>query len=135
MDITWLDGETVVRLNEVALYEGEPRGRNPGSDLEGALARPRAHYHYGGVESLTELAALYAIALTKAHAFQDGNKRTALLAVRAFLKANGMEFDYGPHEKEAVEMMQDIATDEAGHEEMADWIDRNSTRTSDVGTS
>jgi hypothetical protein len=32
-------------------------------------------------------------------------------------------------------MMQDIATDEAGHEEMADWIDRNSTRTSDVGTS
>jgi hypothetical protein len=45
MDITWLDGETVVRLNEVALYEGEPRGRNPGSDLEGALARPRGHYH------------------------------------------------------------------------------------------
>jgi prophage maintenance system killer protein len=53
----------------------------------------------------------YAIAFIKTHAFQDGNKHAALLAVRAFLKANGMEFDYGPREEEAVEMMQDIATD------------------------
>jgi hypothetical protein len=29
MDITWLDGETVVRLNEVALYEGgAPRAQS-----------------------------------------------------------------------------------------------------------
>jgi hypothetical protein len=31
--------------------------------------------------------------------------------------------------------LQDIATDEAGREEVADWIDRNSTGTSDAGTS
>lgn len=130
MDVVWLDAETVEKLNDVALYEGEPHSRNPGSDLEGALARPRGHYHYGGVDSLYELAALYAIALTKAHAFQDGNKRTALLAVRAFLKANGMEFDHGPRDEEAVEMMQDIATDAAGREEVTKWIARNSTGTS-----
>jgi len=74
---------------------------------------------------LYELAAMYAVALTKAHAFQDGNKRTALLAIRAFLRANGMEFEYGPREEEAVEMMRRIATDSVSRQEVAEWIGRN----------
>lgn len=127
MDIVWLDAETVEKLNEIALYEGEPHGRNPGSDLEGALARPRGHYHYGDVGSLYEVAALYAVALAKAHAFQDGNKRTALLAIRAFLRANEIDFDYGPRDEEAVEMMQDIAMGAVAREDVAEWIARNST--------
>ena len=39
-----------------------------------------------------ELAALHTVALVEAHAFQDANKRTVLLAIRAFLRANDVSF-------------------------------------------
>ena len=126
MGIVWLDAETVIELNEGALYEGELHSLNPGSDLEGALNRPRGHYQFGDVESPYELAAVYAVALVEAHAFHDGNKRTALLAVRAFLRANGMEFDYGPYDEEAAELMTGIATGEVERAEVTDWVRRNS---------
>ncbi len=58
-------------------------------------------------------------------AFQDGNKRTAILMACAFLHANGLEFDFAPHDDEAVEMMEDIATGAVGREEVATWISRN----------
>jgi death-on-curing protein len=103
---------------------------NPGSDLEGALNRPRGHFHYRIVRSLYELAALYAIALVEAHAFQDGNKRTALLAIRAFLRVNNMEFDYGFYDEEAAEIMTGVATGEVQRDELVDWIRANTTGSS-----
>lgn len=127
MDIVWLDAETVKELNRVALEEGESHALNPGSDLEGALNRPRGHFHYRNVRSLYELAALYAIALVKAHAFQDGNKRTALLAIRAFLRVNSMDFDYGAYDEEAAKIMTGVATGEVQQEELVDWIRTNTT--------
>jgi death-on-curing protein len=71
------------------------------------------------------LAALYAVALVKAHAFQDGNKRTALLTIRAFLRANGLDFDYGAYDEEAAEMMTAIATESVEQTDVVDWIRRN----------
>ncbi|MCL4169957.1 UNVERIFIED_CONTAM: hypothetical protein GTU68_003207, partial [Idotea baltica] len=41
---------------------------------------------------LCELAACYAHGLAKNHPFLDGNKRTAFVAFRLFLKWNGAEF-------------------------------------------
>lgn len=71
MDIVWLDADTVEKLSGIALYERKSHGRNPDSDLEGALARPKGHYHYGEVDSLHDVAALYAVALlAKAHALR-----------------------------------------------------------------
>lgn len=131
MEVVWLSPERVKELNEIALYEGETHALNPGSDLEGALNRPRGHYQFGGVESLYELAAMHAVAITKAHAFQDGNKRTAILTVRAFLRANGMGFDFGPHDDEAVQMMEDIATDAVDREEVTEWISQNTVGASE----
>lgn len=127
MDVVWLDAETVTELNRVALEEGETHALNPGSDLDGALNRPKGYFHYQGVRSLYELAALYAVALVEAHAFQDGNKRTALLSIRAFLRANNMDFDYGSYDEEAAEMMTGIATGEVERDELIDWIQSNTT--------
>lgn len=42
-----------------------------------------------------------------------------------FLHANGLEFDFAPHDDEAVEMMEDIATGAVGREEVTTWISRN----------
>lgn len=127
MDVVWLDAETVTELNRVALEESETHALNPGSDLNGALNRPKGYFHYQGVRSLYELAALYAVALVEAHAFQDGNKRTALLAIRAFLRANDMDFDYGSYDEEAAELMTGIATGDVEREELVDWIRSNTT--------
>jgi death-on-curing protein len=127
MDVVWLDAETVTELNRVALEEGETHALNPGSDLDGALNRPKGYFHYQGVRSLYELAALYAVALVEAHAFQDGNKRTALLAIRAFLRANNMDFDYGSYDEEAAELMTGIATGDVDRDELVDWIRSNTT--------
>ena len=60
MEVVWLDAKTVRELNRVALEEGEGHALNPGSNLGGALNRPRSHYHHRNVRSLYELAALYA---------------------------------------------------------------------------
>ncbi|OJD16312.1 hypothetical protein AJ78_03524 [Emergomyces pasteurianus Ep9510] len=45
--------------------------------------------HYAKVEDVFQLAANIAEKIMKNHAFQDGNKRTALLAADMFLKING----------------------------------------------
>lgn len=125
MEPVWLDAETVKRINEAVLEDEQPHGLNPGSDLEGALYRPKGHYIYGNVSSLYELAAHYAFAVVEAHAFQEGNKRTALGTVRAFLKANSLEFDYSPYEDEAAQIMTGIATGDIEKEEVEEWIRSN----------
>ena len=58
MEVVWLSPEKVQELNRIALYEGETHALNPGSDLSGALNRPRGHYQSGGVASLCELTAM-----------------------------------------------------------------------------
>ena len=92
----WLDFPTVKQLHdEVALIEvgpkNEPAGFRPGGEgaLEGALERPYNHFYYEGKKPLSYFAAIYLVAIAKAHAFQQGNKRTALLSMRQFLKLNG----------------------------------------------
>lgn len=44
MDLVWPNAEMVEKLNDIAACEGEPHGRNPRTDLEGALARPRGPF-------------------------------------------------------------------------------------------
>jgi death-on-curing protein len=59
--------------------------------LESALMRPRMAAYYEGAD-LTRQAALLAVGIVQAHAFMDGNKRTAYEALRANLAANGLDF-------------------------------------------
>ena len=56
--------------------------------LEGALGRPEQHAHYLGAD-LAQQAASLAQGIVEAHAFRDGNKRVAHVALRVFLAANG----------------------------------------------
>lgn len=56
--------------------------------LESALASPRNHALYEGAD-IAEQGAHLGFGLAKNHPFQDGNKRTAGLAVHLFLQTNG----------------------------------------------
>lgn len=133
MEVTWLDADRVKELNRTALYEGENHGLNRGADLEGIVYRPQSWAHYREVRPLHKLAALYATAIIEGHPFQDGNKRTALLAAYVFLDLNGLELDLS-EEEEIYDLITAVAeADEAVSASqdselmggLTDWIRRN----------
>ncbi len=57
--------------------------------LESAANSPPNVNYYTPTENVFQLAAVLSEKLIKNHAFQDGNKRTALVAADVFLKING----------------------------------------------
>lgn len=58
--------------------------------LESAVFSPQQHKHYGQ-NDLFQLAGVLAEKIILNHAYQDGNKRAALLAADMFLKINGYQ--------------------------------------------
>ena len=84
---------TVLNIHDAQLAEhgGKPGVLDEGL-LESALAQPMAVF--GGHflhEDLFAMAAAYVFHLTNNHAFEDGNKRTALAAALVFLDVNGYQ--------------------------------------------
>lgn len=61
--------------------------------VEGAVTRIINEYLYNETSDLFELAALYLVAIAKAHAFPDANKRTAYQAAIIFLDVNGVSIE------------------------------------------
>jgi death-on-curing protein len=59
--------------------------------LESALARPQSRRKWGNAD-LVEQAAYLAAGISQAQAFEKGNKRTAFMAMRVFLRENGLRF-------------------------------------------
>ncbi|KAE8874264.1 hypothetical protein PTNB73_00896 [Pyrenophora teres f. teres] len=64
--------------------------------LESAVHSPINIKHYNNEQNLFLLAASLSEKIMKNHAYQDGNKRTALLAADMFLKINGYELQQTP---------------------------------------
>src|SRR3978361_1765880 len=75
-------------------FGGAPGLRDEGM-LRSALERPVNRWRYEQSD-LAELAAAYAFGLAKNHAFVDGNKRIAFLAMMGFLLKNGVAFEPEP---------------------------------------
>lgn len=121
----WLT-EVQVRMlhaESLSLFGGRPGIRDRGL-LQSALARPRHLRAYSEGTSLFNLAAAYAYGIATNHAFVDGNKRAALLAIRAFLFGNGYRFD--PDEVEVVTMMEGLAAGNVDESLLSAWIEANS---------
>jgi death-on-curing protein len=70
--------------------------------------------------SLGEIAAAYAFGIAKAHAFVDGNKRTAFVTAVTFLRLNGVAFRPAPID--GVRMMEDLASGQVGEAAFAEWF-------------
>ncbi|MBA3536695.1 MAG: type II toxin-antitoxin system death-on-curing family toxin [Tatlockia sp.] len=86
-DIAFLSAEQIGDIQKATLSMA------PSSNIgliEGAVNRIINEYHYKGTTDIFELAALYLIAIAKAHAFPDANKRTAYQAALMFLDLNGI---------------------------------------------
>ncbi|MCU0636876.1 MAG: type II toxin-antitoxin system death-on-curing family toxin [Gemmatimonadaceae bacterium] len=108
-----------VHLDQLREHGGMPGLRDENA-LEAALARPQHKWHYEPDSDLATLAAAYAYGLTKAHPFNDGNKRAAFLAALTFLGLNGTEL--GATEEEAVQVVLALAAGTLGEDELAVWL-------------
>lgn len=75
---------------------------------------------------MSVLAAAYAYGIAKAHAFVDGNKRTAFVTAAAFLRLNG--FGIRPEPIEGVRVMEDLSQDVLSEDEFAEWLRRRSKK-------
>lgn len=119
----WLPVDLVLAIHESQLRKfGGPAGVRDHGVLESALGRPRNKWVYEQAE-LPELAAAYAFGIARNHAFVDGNKRAALLAMVTFLGLNGIEFR--APEAEAVVMIRDLAAGSVAEEGLTRWIRDN----------
>ena len=87
----WLPVEAVIEHNRLELAEtGENHFLRDLGLLESALARPRNAFAYGE-EDIVVLAVASMAGVSRAHAFEQGNKRTAFAAMPLFLRANGYD--------------------------------------------
>jgi death-on-curing protein len=87
----WLPIEAVIEHNRLEVGEtGERHFVRDLGLLESALARPRNFFAFGEEDILALGVALMA-GIARAHAFEQGNKRTALEALWHFLMINGYE--------------------------------------------
>jgi len=119
----WLSADLVIAIHDEQLrIFGGPEGlRDPGA-LESALGRAQNRFHYDEGD-LAALAAAYAFGIANNHAFVDGNKRTAFLAIITFLGLNGINFDVP--EPEAVIIMLEVAAGEIVEGGLTRWITDN----------
>jgi death on curing protein len=123
----WLTTAIVTAIHDEAIYEfGGLTGIRDIGLLESALDRPRNRRAYQPKSTLFEPAASLCVGVTKDHPFIDGNKRTALLATRAFLFLNGYALE--PGEEDEVLTMVAVADGSLAEIELATWLHRNSTR-------
>ena len=108
----------IVHDRQISRHGGASGTRDPAL-LEAACARPLNQAGYGDPDAYT-LAAAYAFGIAKAHAFVDGNKRTAFVTAFTFLRLNGIEIR--PDTKVGVRMMEDLASNHVSEEEFATWL-------------
>ena len=116
----WINRQALLLLHDESLAEhgGASGLRNEGL-LDSALARPLNVALYSDPD-VAGLAASYGIGIAKNHAFVDGNKRAAFLAVGLFLVING--YRLVTTQADATLTMLAVAAGDMDEGALADWI-------------
>lgn len=126
----WISSAIATAIHDEALYEfGGLAGLRDLGLLESALDRPRNLLAYERRISIFRLAAALCVGIAKNHPFNDGNKRTALLATRAFLYLNGQELE--PSQADEVATLVAVADGSLTEHDLASWLKRNTRQRSD----
>jgi death-on-curing protein len=118
-----LDEILALHADQIDRYGGSLGVRDVGL-LESALAAPAAmfggRYLHG---SLHEMAAAHLFHLVRDHPFVDGNKRTGLMAMLAFLGLNGHRLESG--EDDLVELVLGTAEGRLTKAEVAVFLQKH----------
>jgi death-on-curing protein len=116
----WIALELALAIHERQLAEhGGGEGIRDQGLLESALARPINAWACG-TDGFGSLAAAYAFGVARNHPFVDGNKRTAWVLARLFLRLNGQTLNFEP--VDAIRAMLALAAGEISEDELAAWF-------------
>lgn len=95
--------------------------------LRSAIARPRQAAHYEQADGIRQAAYLFH-GLLMNHGFVQGNKRTAWLAMRWFLRRNGI-VEIIASQQASIDMCYSAENDKWPVERIEDWLRVNSKAT------
>lgn len=120
----WISKKALLLLHEESLAEfGGGRGLRDEGLLDSALARPQNAQAYNPDSTLADLAASYGFGICKNHAFLDGNKRAAFLAIGLFLIINGHRLV--ADQIDAISIMLGVASGDVDEATLSAWIAGN----------
>jgi death-on-curing protein len=107
-----------VHERQLAEHGGLSGVKDPGL-LESAMARPLNKAAYGEQDPFA-LAAAYGFGVARNHPFADGNKRTAWVMTRLFLKLNRIEIAFD--KMDAIQTMLALAAGQLEEDAFAAWL-------------
>lgn len=123
MSWRWVSKQALLLLHDESLAEhGGGTGLRDEGLLDSALARPLNLAAYGEPD-FAALAASYGLGLVQNHAFVDGNKRAAFLAVGLFLYLNGYRLTAS--QADATLMVMGAAAGDILEADFATWLRQN----------
>ena len=119
-EFRFLSAELAFAVHERQLAEhGGLAGIKDAGLLESAVSRPLNKHAYGEDDPFA-LAAAYAFGIARNHPFNDGNKRTAWVMARLFLRLNGISIAFD--KADAIGMVLALASGELEESVVADWF-------------
>ena len=122
MNYVLLTVDQVIAIHDHVLDDHELQGMAGGKYLDGALARVENRLSYGLIEDVFALGASYAAAVSQAHCFNDGNKRTAFQVMDLVLDLNGVPMVW---DTEVVgQKIIALAQSTLDETDLADWLRR-----------
>jgi death on curing protein len=121
----WINRRALEHLHGLSIVQhGGADGLRDEGLFESALVRPQNLFAYEvGVTDPSRLAASYAFGLAKNHAFVDGNKRVAFIALGLFLRLNGWRLT--ADQAQATMIILSVASSAFSEDELAGWVRRN----------
>ena len=122
MSFLLLSVDHIIAIHDDVLEPNELQGMAGDKSLEGALSRVENRLNYGLIEDIYSLAASYAVAVSQAHCFNDGNKRTAFQVMDLILDLNGIHAGWDVEEVgQKIVLLSQSKLDET---DLAQWLRR-----------
>lgn len=119
-DWRWVDRREIAAVHDRQIAEhGGGAGTRDENLLESAIARPQNLALYGSPDA-ADLAASLAYGIARNHPFVDGNKRSAWVGARLFLRLNDIALRFD--RSEATVMVQQLAAGELSEADVAVWF-------------
>lgn len=110
--------------DEILAHERGLQGYTNHGALESCLGRIDNQMLYDPLDDIFDVGSFYAVAIAKAHAFADGNKRTALVTMLTYLDLQGISImaDVGLDD-----VMVDVASGAINRDKLAEFLMENLT--------
>ena len=120
MSWQWISTELALAIHQRQLAEhGGLSGVRDKGLLDSALARPQILHTFGENDS-SVLAAAYAFGIARNPPFNDGNKRTAYVVSRLFLKLHDNDMPGTPENR--VRLFEQLAAGNITEPELIAWL-------------